>query len=558
MNPKEGIVYQVWPRSFFDSNGDGIGDINGVRLKLNYIRELGADYIWLSPVYPSPNRDYGYDVSDYRAINPEFGTMEDFEMLVSDARERNMGILMDFVPNHTSSEHEWFKKALADPSSPCRDYYYFRKGKDGGAPNNWMSFFGGSAWTKDEASGEYYLTSFTPSQCDLNWDNPALRQEMYAAMRFWMDKGVAGFRIDVVNGVKKAEGLPDANPGRKGLQFPGRLTVGQPGAHDYIKEMNAEVFSRYDNCFSVGEGSLATMDDVAEFTRPENRELMMMFHFDIASLGCGPLGKYDFRKLYRFSTLELKRAVESWQVAMQERGGWVGNYLSNHDQPRQINHFGSPEEKYRRASARALGMLNLSLRGTPFIYQGEEVGMTDINPSRGEWKDYEAINAFAQLRSMFHLPKGTAERIVSRVTRDNARTPVQWNGSRNAGFTTGTPWFRVNPNYREVNIEDDVLNMNSVVNFYKRMIALRKEHPVFTWGSFASIESENPSIIAFTRGEKGKDGEVFLVAVNLTGRASAIKLPPSAGAQCALYTHSSRPLEERMRLQPYEGLIYRL
>lgn len=556
MDPREKIVYQIWPRSFYDSNGDGVGDLGGVIAKLDYLHELGIDLIWLSPIYASPNKDYGYDVSDYYAVNPEYGTLADFDRLVAEAKARGIGVVMDFVPNHTSDQHAWFQAALADPASPYRDFYYFRPGKNGGAPNNWMSFFGGSAWTQEKKTGEYYLTSFTPGQCDLNWENPAVRQEMYKAMRFWLDRGVAGFRIDVVNAIKKAPGLPDKDPHKRGLQFPAELVTKQEGVHAFIQEMHREVFARYPDCFTVGEGCLTGIEDVVRFTNPDNRELMMMFHFDIAMLGCGPLGKFDFRKGYRFTIRDFKRVVDRWQLAMQEKNGWTGNYLSNHDQPRQVSRFGSEKTpELRRASARALALLNLTLRGTPFLYQGEECGMTNCRLAREEWKDFEAINDYAVLQSMMHLPAPLAEKIIVKMTRDNARTPVQWNGGRNAGFTDGTPWLRVNPNYREVNIEEDVLRMDSVVNFYKKAIAFRHAHPVLTFGEYAPVDEANKRVLAYLR--RG-EAETLLVAVNLSEKQAKVSFRGLSARECLLYTHSSRAFAEELPLLPFEGLVYRV
>lgn len=556
MDPREKIVYQIWPRSFCDGNGDGIGDLGGVIAKLDYLHELGVDLLWLSPVYASPNRDYGYDVSDYYAINQEYGTLAEFDRLVAEAKTRGIGILMDFVPNHTSDQHAWFRAALSDPNSPYRDFYYFRPGKNGGAPNNWMSFFGGSAWTQDKKTGEYYLTSFTPGQCDLNWENPAVRQEMYKAMRFWMDRGIAGFRIDVVNAIKKAPGLPDKDPHKRGLQFPAELVTKQEGVHAFIQEMHREVFSHYPDCFTVGEGCLTGIEDVARFTNPENRELMMMFHFDIAMLGCGPLGKFDFRKGYRFTIRDFKRVVNRWQLAMQEKNGWTGNYLSNHDQPRQVSRFGSEKTpELRRASARALALLNLTLRGTPFLYQGEECGMTNCRLAKEEWKDFEAINDYAVLQSMMRLPAPLAEKIIVKMTRDNARTPVQWSGGRNAGFTDGTPWMRVNPNYREINIEEDVLRMDSVVNFYKKAIALHHAHPALTFGTYAPVDEKNKRVLAYLR--RGET-ETLLVAINLSDKQAKVSFPRLNARECLLYTHSSRTFAQELPLLPFEGLVYKV
>ncbi len=556
MDPREKIVYQIWPRSFCDGNGDGVGDLGGVIAKLDYLHELGVDLLWLSPVYASPNRDYGYDVSDYYAINPEYGTLAEFDRLVAEAKARGIGILMDFVPNHTSDQHAWFQAALNDPNSPYRDFYYFRPGKNGGAPNNWMSFFGGSAWTQDKKTGEYYLTSFTPGQCDLNWENPAVRQEMYKAMRFWMDRGIAGFRIDVVNAIKKAPGLPDKDSHKRGLQFPAELVTKQEGVHTFIQEMHREVFSHYPDCFTVGEGCLTGIEDVARFTNPENRELMMMFHFDIAMLGCGPLGKFDFRKGYRFTIRDFKRVVNRWQLAMQEKNGWTGNYLSNHDQPRQVSRFGSEKTpELRRASARALALLNLTLRGTPFLYQGEECGMTNCRLVKEEWKDFEAINDYAVLQSMMRLPAPLAEKIIVKMTRDNARTPVQWSGGRNAGFTDGTPWMRVNPNYREINIEEDVLRMDSVVNFYKKAIALHHAHPALTFGTYAPVDEKNKRVLAYLR--RGET-ETLLVAINLSDKQAKVSFPRLNARECLLYTHSSRTFAQELPLLPFEGLVYKV
>lgn len=556
MNPRESIVYQIWPRSFYDANADGIGDLPGILAKLDYLHELGVDTLWLSPIFPSPNADYGYDIADYRSINPEFGTMEDFDRLLLASKARGIRVLLDLVPNHTSDQHAWFQQALADPASEYRDYYIFRKGKNGGAPNNWMSFFGGSAWTKDEKSSEYYLTSFTPKQCDLNWENPKLRLEMYDMMRFWLDKGVAGFRIDVVNLLQKPANLPDKDPHKRGLQFPGALITAQPGIHDILREMNQEVFSKYPDCMTVGEGCLVGIDETAQYTAPARRELSMMFHFDLAMLGCGPLGKYDFRKFYHFTIRDFKRVTDLWQLRMQKDDGWVGNYLSNHDQPRQLNRFGSAQGPLRRASAKALCLYNFTLRGTPFIYQGEECGMTNPALEPHEWKDFEAFNSFELLRSMMHVPKGIALKIVRRASRDNARTPVQWDGGRNAGFTAGTPWLRVNPDYKEINIQDDMTHMDSIVGFYKRAIALRRAHPALVHGQYAPVAPEHTRIIAFTRTLEG--GEKLLVVINLSKKSAKIKLPGLRGAECLIYTHASRAFAKELRLLPYEGLVYQL
>lgn len=554
-NWKERIVYQIWPRSFYDSNGDGIGDLRGVIQKLEHIQSLGADLIWLSPVYSSPNHDFGYDISDYTSINPEFGTMEDFDELVLEAEKRGIGIIMDLVPNHTSDRHLWFQSALSDKNSEYRSYYFFREGVNGREPNNWLSFFGGSAWTRDELSGEYYLTSFTPHQCDLNWENPKVRREIYGVMKFWLERGVKGFRIDVINAIAKAPGLPDKDPHKRGLRFPAELTLNREPVHDYIQEMHREVLSKYD-CFTVGEGVLAGTEDVIKFTRQGRNELMMMFQFDLHNLGCGPLGKFDFRKLYRWTVPEFKSVVDRWQLRIQEGGGWLGNYLSNHDQPRHVSRFGNDSE-YRRECAKAFCLLNLTLRGTPFLYQGEECGMTNSVFDRADWRDYEAINDYKVLQSMMHLPAFLAERVINKMTRDHARTPVHWNSNKNAGFTSSEPWIKLNPNYRDVNIEDDLKRNDSIVKFYRKVIAFRKSNPVLTYGIYTPVNPEHKKVISYIR-DDGNDR--MLIVINLTDKQAKIDFSGMqvSNATILLGTHGKRPLLERMSLLPYEGRVYRL
>jgi oligo-1,6-glucosidase len=555
-NWKEKVIYQIWPRSFNDSNGDGIGDLVGIIEKLDYLKRLGIDLIWLSPVYLSSNKDYGYDIDDYYHINPEFGTMEDFDKLLEEAKLRGIGIIMDLVANHTSDQHEWFKKALDDPSSPYRDYYFFRKGKEGSPPNNWMSFFGGSSWTYDAKSKEYYLTQFTPNQCDLNWENVNMRQGIYDIMRFWLDKGIAGFRMDVINAISKDEELRDKDPDKKGLQFPAELTLNRPKTHTYLQEMNREVLSKYD-CITIGEGALAGQEDVVRYTHPDSKELQMMFHFDLHMLGCGSLGRYDFRKLYRWRILDFKKVLISWQTEMQKQGGWIGSYLSNHDQRRQVSLFGD-DKKFRRESAKALCLLNFTLRGTPFIYQGEEIGMVDCPLRQHEWRDYEAINAYEVLQQMMHVPAFIARSIIKKANRDNARTPMQWNAMKNAGFTTGKPWIKVNPNYMQLNAEDDEKHPESILTFYRDTIAFRKKHPVLTWGSFTSLCDAHKKAVVYIR-EDNK--EKLFVLINMSNNHTKINFKnTNIKAPRLIYsTHKEeRPFEEIMKLAPFEGRVYEL
>ncbi|HBS91111.1 MAG TPA: glucohydrolase, partial [Erysipelotrichaceae bacterium] len=368
----QSVIYQIWPRSFKDSQNDGIGDLQGIISKLDYLASLGIDYLWLSPIYASPNADYGYDVSDYYQIHPDFGTMADFDTLLFEANRRGIKLIMDIVANHTSIEHTWFQSALKDVSSPYRDFYYFKEGKGNYPPNNWISIFGGSAWRPIE-DNTYALALFTPSQVDLNWQNPKVRNEVVRILKFWLDKGVAGFRWDVINTISKIDGLIDKNPNKKGLQFADDYIINRDPSLQYIDEIMSQL-SDYPDALMIGEGMLIDQASAAKYAPNQLRRMDMMFHFDLHMLGCGPLGKYDFRKLYRFSTMDMKKVIFSWQKDMQDKGYWIGNYLSNHDQPRQISRFGD-DKTYRVESGKALAVLNFTLSGTPLVYQGEEIGM---------------------------------------------------------------------------------------------------------------------------------------------------------------------------------------
>ena len=560
------IVYQVWPRSFLDTNGDGIGDIPGIIRKLDHIRSLGTDIIWLSPVYRSGNRDYGYDIDDYYDINPEFGTLEDFDRLVDEARLRDIGIMMDLVANHTSDQHAWFRKALESPDSEYRNYYIFRKGRNGKSgntapPNNWMSAFGGSAWQYHANSDEWYLCTFTPNQCDLNWDNPAVRDGIYSIMEFWLKKGIAGFRMDVINTICKTTGLPDAGNNPRKLSFPFEHIVSLPQSHEYISEMHRKVLSRYPDCITVGEGMVTDLHNMSLYTSEDRQELDMMFHFDVHLLGCGKLGKFDFRKFYRWTVRDLKNAVFKWELGIQQQGGWIGNYLSNHDQPRHVSRFGD-DSSCRKASARALALLNFTLRGTPFIYQGEEIGMTNPPLERKDWRDFEAFNAYRVLQSMMHLPAFIAERIVNRMSRDNARTPVQWTAEENAGFSSGEPWTAVNPNYREINVEKDLKSEDSLIAFYREIASLRKTRRELSTGTIQPVVENHSRVIGYIR---EYESERSLILINLTGRKAVISLNGVKGvdsAEGSLPLLSSGPQDRLfsagMQLEPWEGLIYEL
>nr|WP_307993202.1 alpha-glucosidase [uncultured Niameybacter sp.] len=559
-NWKTKVVYQIWPRSFCDSNGDGVGDLQGIISKLDYLQNIGIDIIWLSPIYLSSNKDYGYDISDYYEINPEFGTMDDVDELIMEAKKRNIEIIMDLVANHTSDEHKWFQEAIKDCKSPYRNFYIFKEGKDNEAPNNWMSFFGGSAWTYDKTSEEYYLTQFTPNQCDLNWENEEMREEIYRVMKFWLGKGIVGFRMDVINAISKAEGLPDKDPHKKGLQFPGELTLNRSKTHEYLQEMYEKVLSNYD-CMAIGEGVLATEKDVILYTNPNRHELQMMFQFDLHNLGNGELGKYDFRKLYKWTVKEFKEVLFKWQETIEDGEGWLGNYLSNHDQRRQVSRFGD-DKRYRIESAKALCLLNFTLRGTPFMYQGEEIGMTDCVLEEEEWRDYEALNAHKVLQTMMHLPKGVAKQIVKKVSRDNSRTPMQWSSNHNGGFTKGEPWIKVNPNYKVINVEQELQKPNGILSFYKEVIRLYKECITLREGKFKPILKEHKQVISYIR--EHEEGN-YLIIINLTKKLAKVKWNEiedirQKQIEEIICNYNDRPSkqDEQLRLRPFESIMYRI
>ena len=447
--------------------------------------------------------------------------MADFDKLLCEAKLRGMGILMDLVANHSSDQHAWFKAALQSPDAPERDYYVFRPGRTDAAgkklpPNNWMSFFGGPAWTWSEEAELWYLTLFTPWQCDFNWKNPALRQEIWKLMRFWLDKGVAGFRMDVINTIAKAEGLPDkGNPAKSA--FPFELVLNREETHEYIHEMRAEVLDHYD-CVTLGEGPLCSIEDVRKYTAPERDELDMMFQFDLHNLGYGPLGKYDFRRLYRWKLKDFAEVLYRWQCGLQEGGAWIANYLSNHDQNRQVSRFGN-DKRFRSESAKALCVLNFCLRGPVCVYQGEEIAMADSRPLQKDWKDYEAKNAYRVLQSMMKLPGFLARRIVRKVSRDNARTPMQWGAGNNAQFSTGEPWMPLNSDWPEWNVQAQEADGASVLHFYRRMAAFRAAHPVLATGSFHPLRKVKPPLMAWIR--ENKD-ERLLVLVNFSSRRQSL------------------------------------
>lgn len=545
------VVYQIWPRSFKDSNHDGIGDLQGIISKLDYLQELGIKMIWLCPIYVSPNVDYGYDISDYYNIQPEYGTMADMDQLIREAKKRNIGILMDLVANHTSSEHPWFKAAMADPSSKYRDYYIFRPAKNGKAPNNWISLFGGPAWTKSNLPDEYVLTMWTPQQVDLNWENPEVRQEIYKIMKFWMEKGITGFRMDVINIIAKAEGLPDKDPHKKGLQFAGDLIVSQPKSHVYLREMYDEVMSKYPGLY-LGEGMLVNPKSCEEYCGYDKKQLDMMFHFDLVLIGCGPLGKYDFTKLYHWTIPEFKTIFDTWQKAAYENKFWMGNFLSNHDQGRSVSRFGDAK-RYRVESQKALTTLTVCSYGTPFIYQGEEIGMTNLKIEEKDWEDFEAINDYRMLKAMFHLPSWIRKPIIQKMTRDNARTIMQWDETEHAGFSEVKPWFVLNPNHKTINVKADLQTPDSILNYTKELIAFHQNHAALRTGSYASRYETHKQILAFVR---ENEQERFLIVINMDNKPAMFKAENYQSLRTRLCNYLTYgPMDKKMVFRPFEARI---
>ncbi len=494
---KAAVVYQIYPRSFADSNGDGIGDLGGIRARLGHLRELGVDVIWLSPIYRSPQIDNGYDISDYRDIDPMFGTLAEFDALLAKVHDLGMKLVMDLVVNHTSDEHPWFVESRSSRDNPKRDWYIWRDARDGAEPNNWGSFFSGPAWTWDEATGQYYLHLFDPKQPDLNWENPQVRAAIHDMMRWWLDRGVDGFRMDVINFISKVDGLPDATvaPGQRFVVAFDRFADG-PHVHEYVVEMSREVFGgRAGRFMTVGEMPGVTPEQARLYTDPARGELNMVFQFEHVSVDQGPAGKFEYVGL---DLVALKRALHRWQVGLADTG-WNSLYWNNHDQPRVVSRFGDDHPDHWAASAKALATILHGMRGTPFVYQGEELGMTNY-PFRNaqDHKDLEAVNYYNDVVEDGG-DAGAALAGLAHVSRDNARTPMQWDAGPNAGFTTGEPWLPVNPNYTWLNAAAQIATPGTVFAHYRALIRLRHGLSVLVDGDFTPLLADDPQIWAYTR-----------------------------------------------------------
>lgn len=520
---KESVIYQIYPRSFCDSNGDGIGDLPGITSKLDYIKELGVNVIWLSPVYRSPNDDNGYDISDYQAIMDEFGTMADFDKLLSEAHARGLKIVMDLVVNHTSDEHPWFVESRKSKDNAKRDFYIWREGKDGKEPNNWGSSFSGPAWTWDDTTGMYYLHCFSPKQPDLNWDNPAVRQAVFDMMTWWCDKGIDGFRMDVISMISKQEGLPDMPTNGAPYASCNLGCCNGPHVHEYLREMRQKVLSKYD-LLTVGECAGVTIDQAKQYANAQGTELNMVFQFEHVDLDGGDAvtGKWSSRKM---DLVALKKLLSRWQNEL-DGVAWNSLYFCNHDQPRIVSRLGDDSPENREISAKCIATCLHMMQGTPYVYQGEELGMTNVPFGPIEnYRDLESINAYRDLSARGVMPQAELMAAIAYKSRDNARTPFQWDDSANAGFTTGTPWIMVNPNYTQINAKEQLDRADSVFCYYQKLIGLRRNSPdkdLIVYGKYDLILPEHPQIFAYTRTLEGKK---LLTVCNLSGEGAKLELP---------------------------------
>ena len=555
---KEGVVYQIYPRSFQDSNGDGIGDLRGIIDRLDYLKELGVDIVWLSPVFRSPNDDNGYDISDYQAIMAEFGTMADFDALLAGLHSRGIKLVMDLVVNHTSDEHPWFVESRSSTDNPKRDWYVWRKPKAGREPNNWQSFFSGSVWQYDDATGEYYLHLFSKKQPDLNWENPDVREAVYAMMRWWLAKGIDGFRMDVINLISKVPGLPDAPVTTEGPYQPGfDYFVHGPRLEEFLAEMKREVLSHYD-IITVGKAPLSTVEHGVALTHGETGALNMLFQFEHMDIDRDPDTRSKWSE-HRWSLVALKQAMSNWQHGLAGRG-WNSLYLANHDQPRPVSRFGD-DRRYRVESAKLLATFLHLLQGTPYIYQGEEIAMTNVAfASIDDYRDIETLNMYREAMASGRVEPGRLMAMIQQKSRDNARTPMQWTAGPNAGFSTGTPWLGVNPNHDEINVEAALSDPDSVFHYYRRLIALRKAEPVIVHGSYQLILEAHDQIYAFLR---VLDDDRLLVILNFSGDTPTFALPTEIGFEQYDTLIANYPIDadhdlRLLILRPWEARVHRL
>ncbi|HEY9575676.1 MAG TPA: alpha-glucosidase [Lachnospiraceae bacterium] len=543
---KESVVYQIYPRSFCDSNGDGIGDLNGITSKLDYLKELGIDVIWLSPVYESPNDDNGYDISNYEAIMKEFGTMEDFDKMLAAAHERGIKIVMDLVVNHTSDEHPWFLESKSSKDNPKRDYYIWKEGKDGKEPNNWGSCFSGSAWQLDETTGMYYLHLFSKKQPDLNWENPQVRKEVFDMMTRWCEKGIDGFRMDVISLISKPQDFPDGEI-EGGIYGSHNSCANGPRVHEFLQEMNQTVLSKFD-IMTVGECASVTLDEAKKYANSQGSELNMVFQFEHVDLDNGEVGKWSTKKM---PLVPLKENLTKWQKGLDEIA-WNSLYFCNHDQPRIVSRLGNASDEYRELSAKCIATCLHMMQGTPYVYQGEELGMTNSVFTKVEdFRDLESINAYYELTEAgFFTPEELLPKLAHK-SRDNARTPMQWDDSANAGFTNGNPWIDVNPNYTKINAKEQLERKDSVFHYYKKLISLRKEYDIIVYGHYDLLLPEDENLYVYERSWEDKK---MLVACNFSEETVAFDFAEYKEGQVLIQNYKDNDYAEG-KLRPYEAVV---
>ena len=547
---KESVVYQIYPRSFCDSNGDGIGDLNGITGKLDYLKELGINVIWLSPVYKSPNDDNGYDISDYQAIMDEFGTMEDFDRMLATAHEKGIKIMMDLVVNHTSDEHKWFIESRKSTDNPYRDYYIWRPAKeDGSLPNNWGSCFSGPAWEYDKTTDMYFLHLFSKKQPDLNWDNPAVRQDVFDMMNWWLKKGVDGFRMDVISLISKEPGLPDKEPGINGYAT-FNVSANGPHVHEYLQEMRQKALNNADT-ITVGECSGVTLEEAKKYARSDEKELNMVFQFEHMDVDSDEkAGKWTTRKM---DLRNLKKILTRWQKGLQDIA-WNSLYWENHDQPRSVSRFGNDSDEYREISAKMLATCIHMMQGTPYVYQGEELGMTNCPfNTLDNFRDLESINAFHELTEQGKMTEEDMMAAIGYKGRDNARTPMQWDDSAYAGFSTANPWIMVNPNYTKINAKDQVNREDSVFKYYQKLIKLRHESELIVYGTYDLILDDDKDIYAYIR---TLGDEKLNVYCNFSENTREVELPEEfTNGKVLISNYIDAKVNHKITLRPYEAIV---
>lgn len=547
---KESVVYQIYPRSFCDSNGDGIGDLNGITGKLDYLKELGIDVIWLSPVYKSPNDDNGYDISDYQAIMDEFGTMEDFDRMLATAHEKGIKIMMDLVVNHTSDEHKWFIESRKSTDNPYRDYYIWRPAKeDGSLPNNWGSCFSGPAWEYDKTTDMYFLHLFSKKQPDLNWDNPAVRQDVFDMMNWWLKKGVDGFRMDVISLISKEPGLPDKEPGINGYAT-FNVSANGPHVHEYLQEMRQKALNNADT-ITVGECSGVTLEEAKKYARSDEKELNMVFQFEHMDVDSDEkAGKWTTRKM---DLRDLKKILTRWQKGLQDIA-WNSLYWENHDQPRSVSRFGNDSDEYREISAKMLATCIHMMQGTPYVYQGEELGMTNCPfNTLDNFRDLESINAFHELTEQGKMTEEDMMAAIGYKGRDNARTPMQWDDSAYAGFSTANPWIMVNPNYTKINAKDQINREDSVFKYYQKLIKLRHESELIVYGTYDQILDDDKDIYAYIR---TLGDEKLIVYCNFSENTREVELPEEfTNGKVLISNYIDAKVNHKITLRPYEAIV---